>query len=261
MKNHAAAGDMTGWSHKERRLSPPLSRETHPLIRLLLFVSVSVAVLLPSAHATNSRPELESVMDMLIKWLPGEFSSKPQLELERQYGAPPDGEHYDWYRIFARINAPHIGEHVIYGQLHIGDKNQPIVPGTQVLYIISIDEEHMAVSVSGRRIANPEQFAFAHEHPELWATMAIDPDYGGNCDFRWRLHGNQIVGRLAQKGEAAIDGNCSMTSKKSGINMTWDAEWVLNDRELWIYDNGYLDDGALFQGREDRTHIRLTRVE
>jgi hypothetical protein len=130
-----------------------------------------------------------------------------------------------------------------------------------VLYIVSIDEEHMAVSVSGRRIANPEQLAFAHEHPELWETMAIDPDYGGNCDFRWRLHGNQIVGRLAQKGEAAIDGNCSMTSKKSGVNMTWDAEWVLNDRELWIYDNGYLDDGVLFQGREDRTHIRLTRVD
>ena len=58
MKNHAAAGDMTGCSHKERRLSPLLSRETHPLIRLLLVFSVSVAVLLPSAHATNSRLSL-----------------------------------------------------------------------------------------------------------------------------------------------------------------------------------------------------------
>ena len=254
---------MTGYSSRKSRLSQlkGLYRGSRQLIPLMMVVSASVMMLLPSAHATNSRPELESVMALLIQWLPGEFSSRPQLELERQYGAPPDGEHYDWYRIFAQIDAPHIGEHVIYGQLHIGDKSQPIVPGTQVLYIVSIDEERMAVSVSGRRIANPEQFAFAHEHPELWETMAIDPDYGGNCDFRWRLHGNQIVGRLAQKGEAAIDGNCSMTSKKSGVNMTWDAEWVLNDRELWIYDNGYLDDGVLFQGREDRTHIRLTRVD
>ena len=254
---------MSGYGTKKSRLSPlkGIYRGSRQLIALMMVVSASVMMLLPSAHATNSRPELESVMAMLIQWLPGEFSSRPQLELERQYGAPPDGEHYDWYRIFAQIDAPHIGEHVIYGQLHIGDKSQPIVPGTQVLYIVSIDEERMAVSVSGRRIANPEQFAFAHEHPELWENMAIDPDYGGNCDFRWRLHGNQIVGRLAQKGEAAIDGNCSMTSKKSGVNMTWDAEWVLNDRELWIYDNGYLDDGVLFQGREDRTHIRLTRVD
>lgn len=254
---------MTGYTSKRSRCSriKGIYRESRQLILLMMVVSASVMMLLPSAHATNSRPELESVMAMVIKWLPGEFSSRPQLELERQYGAPPDGEHYDWYRIFAQIDAPHIGEHVIYGQLHIGDKSQPIVPGTQVLYIVSIDEERMAVSVSGRRIANPEQFAFAHQHPELWETMAIDPDYGGNCDFRWRLHGNQIVGRLAQKGEAAIDGNCSMTSKKSGINMTWDAEWVLNDGELWIYDNGYLDDGVLFQGREDRTHIRLTRVD
>jgi len=42
--------------------------------------------------------------------------------------------------------------------------------------------------------------------------------------------------------------------------MTWDAEWVLNPDELWIYDNGYLDGTRLFQGRADRTHIRLTKI-
>jgi hypothetical protein len=130
-----------------------------------------------------------------------------------------------------------------------------------VLYIVSIDEDHMAVNISGRRIANPADYAFAHEDPEKLRTIALDPDYGGNCDFRWRLHGKQIVGRLAQPDEAAIDGTCTMTSKKSGMQMTWDAEWVLNEEELWIYDNGYLEDGQLFLGREDRTHIRLTRVE
>jgi hypothetical protein len=212
------------------------------------------------AGATNTRPELEAVMADLLAWLPGEYSSAAQLELERRFGAPPDGEHYDWYRIFARVDAPHIGEHVIYGQLHVGDKDQPIVPGTQVLYIVSIDEARGAVSVNGRRIKDPRDYQFAHEDPEKLKTIAIDPDYGGNCDFRWRRHGTQIVGRLAQPDEAAIDGNCTMTSKTSGVTMTWDAEWVLNPDELWIYDNGYIDGKDLFVGREDRTHIRLTRV-
>ena len=149
---------------------------------------------------------------------------------------------------------------MIYGQLHIGGKDQPIVPGTQVLYIVSIDEERGAVNVNGRRIKDPEQYAFAHQDPEKLKTISLDPDYGGNCDFRWRKHGDQIVGRLAQPDEDFIDGTCTMTSKKSGLTMTWDAEWVLNEDELWIYDNGYIEDQGLFQGREDRTHIRLTKV-
>ncbi len=225
-----------------------------------LLAAAGLLALMTGAAATNTRPELQAVMDDLLEWLPGEYSSAAQREVERLLGAPPDGEHHDWYRIFARVDVPHIGDDVIYGQLHIRDENQPIVPGTQVLYIITIDEERGAVNVSGRRVKDPQDYEFAHEDPEKLRTIAIDPQYGGNCDFRWRRHGAQIVGRLAQPDEAAIDGTCTMTSKRTGLTMTWDAEWVLNPDELWIYDNGYVADEGLFQGREDRTHIRLTRV-
>ncbi len=212
------------------------------------------------ASATNSEPELRWVMERLIEWLPGEYSSQPQLELEKTYGAPPDGMHYDWYRVFSQVEVPHIGEHVIYGELRVGGKEQPILPGTQVLYIITLDPEHGAVNVSGRRVKDPEEYEAAHLDPAKLATIALDPEYGGNCNFRWRKHGDQIVGRLAQPDESFIDGTCSMVSRRSGVAMTWDAEWVLNPSELWIYDNGYLEDGSLFLGREDRTHIRLTKV-
>ena len=233
-----------------------------PLRYSLVASFLLAAALLPvaPASATNTRAELERVREHLLDWLPGEYTSRPQLETERRHGAPPDGLHPDWYRIFARVDVPHIGEHVIYGQLHVGDRSEPIVPGTQVLYIITIDEERMAVNVSGRRIKDPGDYAFAHLDPEKLKTIALDPEYGGNCDFRWRLHGQQIVGWLAQPDEDAIDGTCSMVSKKSGLAMTWDAEWVLNADELWIYDNGYIDGEQLFMGRHDRTHTRLTKI-
>ena len=112
--------------------------------------------------ATNSDPELLWVMDRLIEWLPGEYSSQPQRELEKTHGAPPDGLHHDWYRVFAPVDVPHIGEHVIYGELRVGGKDQPILPGTQVLYIISLDPEHGAVNVNGRRIKDPERFEAVH---------------------------------------------------------------------------------------------------
>jgi len=226
-------------------------------------ISVSILTLLAASNisATNTDPELKFVMDKLLQWLPGEYNTAPQLELEEKYGAPPDGLHPDWYRIFERVDVPHIGEHVIYGQLHIGGKDKPIVPGTQVLYIVTLDSDHMSVTVNGRRIRDPQNYEFAHLDAEKLKTIQIDPEYGGNCDFRWRLHGKQIVGKLTQPDEAAIDGTCSMVSRKSGMAMTWDAEWVLNEDELWIFDNGYIDGETLFQGRADLTHVRLTKLD
>lgn len=60
-----------------------------------------------------------------------------------------------------------------------------------------------------------------------------------------------IGGKLTQPDEAAIDGTCSMVSRKSRVAMTWDAEWDLIEDELWILDNGYIDGETLFQGRAD----------
>ncbi len=214
------------------------------------------------AAATNSKAELEQVMLDLLAWLPGEYSSEPQLDMERRLGTPPDGPHEHRYHIFARIDAPQIGEHVIYGQLHAGGPDGPIIPGTQIAYIVELDEDNMTVNVNGRRIANAEDFENLHLYPVRGREITLDPETGGNCDFRWRRHASQITGYLRNKDETeqATDGQCTMVSKVSGLQMTWDAEWILNEEELWIYDNGYLEDGQLFIGREDKTHARRSRV-
>lgn len=214
------------------------------------------AVLLASpAAATNSKPELAKVLEDLLAWLPGEYSSIPQVYLEKALGAPPDGVHEEYHRVFAVIDAPHLAEHVIYTQLRLGADDESIFPGQQQVFLITTDLEKGVVSVSGRRIAEPEKFVDAHLHPEMWPDIQPDPDFGGNCSFNWRRHGNQLRGLLGEHGE------CTMVSKRSGQQMTWDAEWILNPEELWIYDNGYLEDGSLFVGREDRTHLRMYKAD
>ena len=47
------------------------------------------------ATATNSEPELEWVMARLLDWLPGEYTTAPQLETEREFGPPPDTASFD----------------------------------------------------------------------------------------------------------------------------------------------------------------------
>jgi hypothetical protein len=223
------------------------------MMRTLLVVAL---MLLPlSASATNSKPELAKVLEDLLAWLPGEYTSIPQVYLERALGTPPDGEHEIYYRVFAEIDAPHLARHVIYTQIRLDGDDGTIFPGQQQVFLISIDEEKSVVSIEGRRIKDPENYVDAHMHPELWSTIAPDPDFGGNCLFNWRRHGQQLRGLLGDHGQ------CTMVSKRSGNQLTWDAEWILNPDQLWIYDNGTLADGTLFSGREDRTHLRLSKAE
>lgn len=227
------------------------------LIRAALGVLLALALGTP-AQATNSPIELKSVLKDLMAWLPGEYTSLPQVFFEHTVGPPPDGLHEEFHRVFAKIDAPHLGENVIYTQIRIGGKDGMLFEGQQVAFIISIDEKRGGVNISGRRIKNPEQHVDAHLHPEMWKTIEPDPDYGGNCFFLWRQHGDQLVGKLA---DAKQDDQCTMVSKRSGDQMTWDAEWVLNQDELWIYDNGYLADGSLFSGRADKTHLRMSKAK
>ncbi|WP_446831517.1 hypothetical protein [Candidatus Foliamicus sp.] len=220
-----------------------------------LAVAIALAVLALPAGATNSRPELVKVLEDLMEWLPGEYSSLPQVFLERGLGAPPDGEHEVFYRVFAEIEAPHLAEHVIYTQIRLDSDDGPLFPGQQVVFLIGIDEEAGAVSISGRRIKDPHQFVDAHLRPEVWPDIQPDPNYGGNCPFNWRRHGKQLRGLLGEFGE------CTMVSKNTGHKMTWDAEWILNSEELWIHDNGYLEDGSLISGRLDQTHLRMYKAQ
>ncbi len=221
-------------------------------------VSLFLSALIPgSAWATNSAMELKGVLKDLMDWMPGEYSSLPQVFFEHASGPPPDGPHEEVYRVFAKIDAPHLGQNIIYTQIRIGGKDGPLFEGQQVVFIITVDEQRHGVNISGRRIKDPENHIDAHLHPEMWKSIEPDPDYGGNCFFLWRRHGDQIVGKLA---DATQDDQCTMISKRSGDQMTWDAEWVLNNRELWIHDNGTLKDGSLFAGRADKTHLRMSKV-
>ena len=232
----------------------------------LLCVSL-VSSLVNEAHATNSKLELQSVLADLLAWWPGEYDTLPQVELERSLGAPPDGEHDRQYRVFARVKVPQFGENVIYGEVRTGGKDGPLIKGQQVLYIISIDEAHQVVSVSGRRIKDGAQHERAYLYPDKLNGLELDPAYGGNCDFRFQRYGMQLRGWLANRDASAESRTCTMVSKNSAQTMTWDADWAITPQEIWVFDNGYMQDpahpeklGRLFAGREDRTYERLYKA-
>lgn len=224
----------------------------------------------PRAHAAEafvpgpayraSHGELAAAMRDLIAWLPGEWSSFPQVYAERTGSMPPDGEHENWYRSFARIDAPQIGAYVFYGQINIGGRDGPLYPRSQVLYKAELDESAGVIRVTGQTPFEPEKFVDLQEHPELWSKVRMRDAAAVKCDFIWRRQGSQLFGVLEGKTpERRKYGarTCSYISER-GDEFLADAEWVLGPEELWIYDVNYMG-GTQFIGRADRTHTRLYR--
>ena len=207
-----------------------------------------------SVRPVAAHPEVEAVLAEMVRLLPGDFDSRRQVELERALGAPPDGVHEHWYRTMRLIDAPQIGEIVFYGELRVGGPGGPLVPGQQILYVPEIDEARQSVNLVGQGLEDPERFERLHENPGLQREVRMRRHPDGPCDFHWRFAGPQLRGKLGD------DGTCTVRSRASDRNITWDAEWILNDEALWIFDNGTVEGVGLILGREDRTHTRLYRV-
>lgn len=241
----------------------------HRYLRRFILIS-SLAYLLPSgANAApgydQDRNELQWVMERLKEWLPGTWDSFPQVWYEEHVRAPSntdDGIHEHWYRTFALIDAPQVGEVVFYGQINIEGPDGPIIGGSQVLYNAVIDEDLGAVNIFGQGPADPEKYENLHLRPELWSEVRQREPEAINCDWLWRRDGNQIFGVLqgnAPDKQRYGPGTCSFTSARTGEEFRADAEWVLTPEQLWLYDNNW-SAGFLFLGREDQTHLRLYRV-
>ncbi len=244
---------------RSRVVRPALAAVFLTLVALLAQVVATTARAAPAFDP--SRQELEAILDDLKAWLPGGWDSFPQIWHERTVRAPIGGEHEHWYRTFALIDAPQVGAVVFYGQINMGGRDGPMMPRSQILYTAVIDEQRGVVNVNGQVLADTEKFEDLHKHPELWKEVRQRNPAAIKCDFIWRRSGTQIVGVLDGKTDErrkAGPGTCSYVTDVGNQQFHADAEWVLSPEELWLYDTNRIE-GLLFNGREDRTHVRLYR--
>jgi hypothetical protein len=238
---------------------------TMPRASAALATLVCLGAGLPTRAGPNydfTRVELEAIVQDLIAWLPGAWDSYPQIHFERRVRTPADGEHDHWHRTFARIDAPQIGPLVFYGQINIGGRDGPLLPRSQILYTIEIDEQRNAVNMNGQGPLDPEAFVNLHERPELWSKVRMRDPGALNCDFLWRRDGVQLFAVLDGKTDDKRKygpGTCRYNMAGTDIEFFADAEWVLSPDELWDYDINTIG-GRQFVGRADRTHIRLYRA-
>ena len=230
---------------------------------LLATLLCTAAVSVHGAPAYDfDEAQLEAVLADLVAWLPGEWSSFPQVWYDRHVTMPEEGEHEHWHRTFALIDAPQVGETVFYGQINLGGPDGPVLARSQVLYKAFIDIDKGTVTIHGQPVAEPERFVDLHRRPELWGSARMPDESALNCRFDWRRHGRQLVGTLDNiepvEDATKAAGSCVYTAR-NGRPFLADAEWVLSPDELWLYDINMMGE-VQFVGRKDRTHLRLYRA-
>ncbi|MCC5870014.1 MAG: hypothetical protein JJU27_16045 [Gammaproteobacteria bacterium] len=207
--------------------------------------------------------DLQWVLSRMIDWLPGEWSAFPHVHHNRTVRMPEAGEHDNWHRSVSLIDAPQIGgAAVFYAQVHIGDRNGPVIPRSQHLYKVTIDETRGAVVIAGQGPKDPERFLDLGERPELWSEVQMRDESAIRCDFLWRRSGDQVFGELEGRTPERRrygPGTCAYISDTTQVEFFADAQWVLGPETWWYYDLNTMD-GELFLGREDRTHTRYRRA-
>jgi len=229
----------------------------------------AITLTLGLSHPLSAAPEYDQspedliwVMAKLKEWLPGEWSAFPQVYYERTTRMPDEGEHENWYRTFALINAPQVGDTVFYGQVNMDGRNGYLLARSQITYEVYIDEERGAVVMNGQHPADSDRFIDLQDKPELWPELPDVDQSKLNCDFLWRRDGDQLFAVLEGKTpdrQTYGPGTCSYMSTAGQAEFFADAEWVLTPQTLWIYDINTMG-GQLFIGREDKTHVRLSRA-
>ena len=224
---------------------------------------IGLAMPAKAAPAYDQSPEdLKWVMAKLKDWLPGEWSAFPQVYYERTTRMPEEGAHENWYRTFALIDAPQVSDTVFYGQVNMDGRNGYLLARSQITYEVYIDEARGAVVMNGQPPADSDRFIDLQDNPDLWDELPDVDQTKLNCDFLWRRDGDQLFAVLEGKTpdrQTYGPGTCNYMSKAGEAEFFADAEWVLTPETLWIYDINTMG-GQLFIGREDKTHVRLSRA-
>jgi len=212
------------------------------------FVVVWLGCLLLSTPAAAA--SLEETMARVMALMPGVYDTADQVSAEAARGLPEAQRHERRHVVYARIDAPQIGPHVLFRQERKGGPEGEII--TRGLAVFEPDEAAGGVRMWLRNITDATRFTDLHLKKELWSQVSFDPAYGGKCPFHWRIEGSEIVGTL-------LGGGCKIISN-AGKAMAFDARWGLSEKNLSIFDNTYDGEGKLLGGRADKVPTEYRRV-
>lgn len=141
--------------------------------------------------------------------------------------------------MFALVEAPQVGKHVVYLQWHIGSPEGPLQ--RQRIWTFEIDESRNAILMDFFTLREPSRWRDAHLQPTTAARAMTRDDllpYPPSCRLPFRRYIDVFVGEIPR-------GECNIVSQQTRTAMTINARVVVGRNALWYDESGIRSDGSL----------------
>jgi len=211
-----------------------MDRVIKTVISLLVISSVQ------SASATTP---LEAELNTLIRWVVGDFDNQQQVVHGENFLAEstPDPSRAPdrLFPVFALVEAPALGRHVIYLQWPIGSPEGRLQ--RQRIWAFEIDESRNTVMMDFFTLRDPDRWRDAQLDPKA-ALRSITRDdlipYPPACRLPFRRHADVFIGEIPR-------GECRIISQQTRTDMTINAKIVIGRDQVWYEESGVRQDGSV----------------
>jgi hypothetical protein len=209
------------------------------MTRLMFVLSLALLSMLPPLLQAAG---LDHELKLLQQRIAGKFDNTQQVatgeNLLREGIADPTRAPDPLYPIFSLIEAPAIGEHVVYLQWHQGSADGPLQ--RQRIWVFTVDEERNAVMMDFYTLQEPARWRDAHLSPASAArdmTLADLLPYPSSCRLPFRRHIDVFIGEIPK-------GDCRIVSQQTRTEMIINARIVVGAEQLWYEESGVRPDGT-----------------
>jgi hypothetical protein len=207
------------------------------------FLLFTAAVVLAGSPFSQAQSILDKELELLLGWVVGEFDNQLQrsrgenvlLESRPDPSKAPDL----LFPVFARVEAPALGRHVIYLQWPLG-RPQGVLQ-RQRIWTFEVDQQRNAVLMNFFILRDAGRWRDAHLRPTtalLGITREDVVPYPAACRLTFRRHIDVFVGEIPR-------GDCRIVSQQTRTDMTINAKIVIARDELWYDESGVRQDGSI----------------
>lgn len=200
-------------------------------------------VLLAVIAAPGRAAGLDTELATLLEWVSGRFDNTQQVNsgenLLRPGPLTPERVPDLLYPVFALIDAPQIGQHVIYLQWHMGSPDGPLQ--RQRIWTFELDETRNAVLMDFFTLREPTRWRDAHLQPATAARSMTPADllpYPPSCRLPFRRYIDVFIGEIPP-------GECNIVSQQTRTAMTIHARVIVGRDALWYDESGKRADGSM----------------
>ena len=209
--------------------------------------AVAAGMLLATAGAWGAEDsqaaQLRTDLGSLLGWMAGEFDNRQQVERAENFlhDARPDPARAPdlLFPVFARVQAPALGEHVVYLQWPMGSPEGRLQ--RQRIWTFEIDPARNAIIMDFFTLRAPERWRDAHLAPDTALLEITREDlipYPPACGLPFRRHADVFIGEIPR-------GDCRIVSQQTRTEMTINARVIVGRDQVWYDESGVRTDGSI----------------